>query len=894
MTGIPDAWGTPQYHLLVGACGQAEAHHDSYERTGSLRDLEFALAVFTEVLRVARNVDIRSTAANGLGTARWSRYERFGDLADLDAAVGLFRDALAMYPNERTPATPSFHANLGGVLRLRWRRTGVEADLVESVTQVRAALAATGPTHPRRAGRLTNLADGLLTLSLRYDDSSALAEAVEVSREAVTAAGPGDDLAGMLSNLAEILRLRYRSTNGRERVLLDEAVERGREAVAAAGDRHPLRARFESNLALVLVDRYAAGRHPADLAEAGRLAEHAVRATPEGHPNRAERMLVLAGIRRAEVTRLAAEVPRLREARRLARAARDAAAAVPEGHYLRADALLGEAAALTVWAVSGEPKAYQEAITILRRVARDPTAPVRVRVEAARRWANALLASSRGRDLAGARQAYHLAVELLPRTAPRRVTHADRERHLGAFVGLARDAAACAISAGDPLDALRLLEHGRGVLLGHALDARTELTELRRRRADLADRFEAVRNAFDRPEGIGFSSLPDDLTVPGEDRHALARDWDALLEEIRGVDDLAGFLRPPPVDDLLAEIARRGPVVVLNISGLRCDALVLAGGGVRVVPLRLSLDQVVDRARRLRAAVTRTNRPSLPAPLREEARSTVAETLDWLWATVAAPVLDVLAPPSGSRLWWVPTGPLTSLPLHAAGPADGPGVLDRVVSSYAPTVRSLVTAWRSRPAARTAVPLVVALPQTPGLGDLPNVPTEVRMLTARYPGSAVLLGARAVRRSVLDALPRHPWLHFAGHAVSAADGSADGHLVLHDHAAAPLTVADIARLRLTRAEIAYLSACDTGVSHEDLDDEALHVAGACHIAGFRHVVGTAWAIDDAVAPGVAADFYARLSGADDAASALHQAVRTLRAAQPDRPALWAPFLHVGP
>ncbi|WP_223884268.1 hypothetical protein [Micromonospora craniellae] len=212
MSGLPDAWGTPQYHLLVSVCGQAEAHHDTYERTGSLRDLEFAIAVITEVLKVARNVDIRSTAANGLGTARWSRYERFGDLADLDTAIGLFREALAMYPNERTPATPSFHANLGGVLRLRWRGTGIEADLVESVAQVRAALAATGPTHPRRAARLTNLADGLLTLSLRYDDSSALAEAVEVSREAVAAAGPGDDLAGMLSNLAGMLRLRYRST----------------------------------------------------------------------------------------------------------------------------------------------------------------------------------------------------------------------------------------------------------------------------------------------------------------------------------------------------------------------------------------------------------------------------------------------------------------------------------------------------------------------------------------------------------------------------------------------------------------------------------------------------------------------------------------------------------
>jgi len=137
-------------------------------------------------------------------------------------------------------------------------------------------------------------------------------------------------------------------------------------------------------------------------------------------------------------------------------------------------------------------------------------------------------------------------------------------------------------------------------------------------------------------------------------------------------------------------------------------------------------------------------------------------------------------------------------------------------------------------------------------------------------------------------------VHFACHAVSAADAAADGHLVLHDHATAPLTVADIARLRLPEAQLAYLSACDTGVPEEDLGDEALHIAGACQMAGFRHVVGTLWAIRDATAPAVAADFYAALTTADAAAAALHHAVRALRDAHPDQPALWAPYIHVGP
>lgn len=71
------------------------------------------------------------------------------------------------------------------------------------------------------------------------------------------------------------------------------------------------------------------------------------------------------------------------------------------------------------------------------------------------------------------------------------------------------------------------------------------------------------------------------------------------------------------------------------------------------------------------------------------ARTPSGGVLGWLWRTVAAPVLDALAAlpeftgaTKPTHVWWIPTGPLTTLPLHAATSADGSSVLDRVVSSY--------------------------------------------------------------------------------------------------------------------------------------------------------------------------------------------------------------------
>ncbi|HWS36439.1 MAG TPA: CHAT domain-containing protein [Actinoplanes sp.] len=846
MSGIPDPWGSPLYHLLAAATAEAERRHTVYEQTGRLPELESAIGTYLRVLDHAHNVDVRSAATNGLGTALWSRYERFGDPADLDSAIRLFRESLAMYPDEHTPAVPSFHANLAGVLRLRWRRTGDEADLAASVAAVRAAVAFTAAGDTRRAWRLTNLADGLLALAVRHDDSSALAEAVDLMREAVRTAGPGEAVAGMRSNLAEILRLRYRSTGGHDIALLDEAVEHGRAALAAAPG-HPLRQRFQANLALVLLDRFTARLRKADLSEASALARQAVAATPEGHPNRTERLLTLSAIRRMEATRGGSRA-------RLVAFAEDAVAATPEGHHLRSETLLNLGWALAYQAASGDAAVWDRAGEVFRRLATDPAVQVRARVTAAWQWANTALARD---DLATARTGFGLAVTLLPRTAPRRVTHADRERRLSAFAGLARDAAACAVRAGDPVDALRLLEHGRGVLLGHALGTRTELTGLR---PDLAERFAALRTALDRPDGAGFTAGESrGPELPGEDRHALAAEWDTLIQRIRSEPGFASFLRPPPTDDLIAATAVHGPVVVLNLSDLRCDAL-LIDGRVRVLPLRITLDEVTRRALRFRAAVAER----------------VDETVDWLRAVVTGPVLEVLDPPPGSRLWWVPTGPLTTLPLHAAA--------DRVISSYAPTVRSLVTAWRMPSAGPVADPLVVSMPTTPGLPPLPGAAAEA----AALPPGQVLTGEHAHRRAVLDALPHHAWAHFACHAVSAADGSADGHLVLRDQ----LTVSDVARLRLTGANLAYLSACDTGIPHENLGDEALHVAGAFHIAGFRHVIGTLWPIRDSLAAQVAAGFYARLSTADDAATALHGTLRELQADH--GPGEWAPYIHFGP
>lgn len=928
-------FGTPGYEQLLAVLGAAEESHTRYERTGRLPDLERALVLFDAVLDRTQNIDLRGAAMNGVGTVLWSRYERFGEPADLDGAITLFREALAPYGTEVTAVTPSYWTNLSGALRLRWLRTRDARDLTASVDAIRTALDSTPPGGARRSNRLDSLGDALLSLYHVHGDSAALAEAVGTFRAAVACAEPGtEEQTWARSNLAEALRLHHHQSPDGALGALDEAAVLARAVLAAVPRRHRLYPRFLSNLASILAERHQA---------------RAVDATPAGHPNLVQRNAVLASVRRLELigaADVATPAPGVldggggrRSTRRERRAVRawvrataEAYATTPEGHALRGLALLNHGSALgTRWVTEGDPHALAAAIDLYRKAASDPTMDVSVRVGCAHLWALSVIGGGESRspdDHAAAMEPFRLAVELLPRTASYRIGRMDRARQLGKFAGLAQDAAACALELADPELALRLLEQGRGVLLAQALDARTDTTDLLSRLPDeLAAEYARLIPQLDRPEAAAFiASGPagagrsgPGTPLAGEDRHALAERWDRLVAAIRREPGYGDFLRLPRTAEMLAGLGDEGPVVMVNISPLRCDALVLREGRVRCVPLTgLSHAEVVRRADAFLVAVRTAGDAGLPLSRQRDAQSDIRETLAWLWTAVTEPVLDALdfrtdGRPGGEspgRMWWIPTGPLTALPLHAAGrhENDRDNLLDRAVSSYAPTVNSLVHARRRqtagpdrRPTVPTA-PLVVAVPAPPGAGLVPleGARAEAALLAAR-PGARLLLDEQAVRRTVLDALPHHPWVHFACHAVAADGGAATGQVLLHDHDTAPLTLTDIARLRLPAAELAYLSACETTRGRGEYADEALHITGAFHMAGFTHVIGTLWAVDDDTSRELADHFYSAFAPRHPfpgrTAHALHTAVRALRDADEGyrlNPSLWAPYIHVGP
>jgi hypothetical protein len=444
--------------------------------------------------------------------------------------------------------------------------------------------------------------------------------------------------------------------------------------------------------------------------------------------------------------------------------------------------------------------------------------------------------------------------------------------------------------------AVELAELGRGILVSDELDARADLTELARSAPELAEDFTRIRERLDqqRPAGVDESDTTQ-VTAWLLQRRELAEQWDRLIDQIRQLRGFTDFLARPRIGDL-QQAAAAGAIVLVNSSEAGSDAVLLRPGSVDHVPLdRLRPADVEAHLGRLLGVERQGDELVGVAPT-----GATHDLLAWLWDTVTEPVLTALghsAPPADGevlpRVWWVPIGTLGLLPLHAAGLPGGTSALDCVVSSYTPTVRTLIQARQKRPSGRRTR-LSVAMRRTPGLHDLPGTVAEVSHLRRRYPGSAGLSDADATIGSVLDALPQADWAHFACHAANHPTEPSRSGLYLHD---AVLSVPAISRLRLQTGELAYLSACSTGQGSLVHADEVLHLASAFQLAGYRHVVATQWVVDDAIAARASRRFYDLLGdspSADPAAVILNEVTRELRDQYPGQPHLWAPFVHSGP
>jgi hypothetical protein len=400
----------------------------------------------------------------------------------------------------------------------------------------------------------------------------------------------------------------------------------------------------------------------------------------------------------------------------------------------------------------------------------------------------------------------------------------------------------------------------------------------------------------------------------------LSKELEDVLHEIRQIDGFGTFLVGPSESEL-KELAGSGPIIVLNVSRFRSDAFLLTSAGIRSICLPLlQFSDLLIYTDGFNELSSRDLRRYL------EGKQQLKTILEWLWDVAVEPCLRELGITHAPRddnswphVWWVSSGLLAVLPLHAAGYHDDTlsrTCLDRVVSSYVPTVRSLAYAQQNLakvPNSPTQNVILIPMAKTPSHADLPFVDAEIDHLTELLRKSSKInttIVSNPRRKELLSTIGNYQIVHFSCHGLASVKNPSESQLLLSDWETDPLTVSDLVFLNTQNSQLAYLSACNTAsTKNMGLLDESINLSSAIHLAGYPSVIGTLWSVFDEQSANVAKQLYelmytdAQTLDSTRSAVCLHTAIRTLREKTttipnfrrkvPNDPFVWAPFIHVG-
>lgn len=261
------------------------------------------------------------------------------------------------------------------------------------------------------------------------------------------------------------------------------------------------------------------------------------------------------------------------------------------------------------------------------------------------------------------------------------------------------------------------------------------------------------------------------------------------------------------------------------------------------------------------------------------------------------------------HITWCATGPLTLLPLHAAGIYNGIGktnILDFAVSSYTTTLRALIDSdaklKQNQARGNISKVLIISQPNTPGYCALPGTVEEAKTILKHTSAGHAhhLTHDTATTETVMREMSKYNFIHFACHGIQDVKDPLDSAFALYDR---KLMLKSLMGLSLKKAQLAFLSACETAAGDQKLPEEAVHLAAGMLAVGYPSVIATLWSIGDHEAPLVADKFYARLMGHDGSglnkakmspAYALHEATKSLREEVGEMNFVkWVPFVHFG-
>lgn len=843
---VDDHEGARMLHNL------ANMYEDLFSATGNVEMLERAIATATEAVTMTPEGHPNiADMSNSLAGKLMKRFEVMGNIEDLEEAIRIAEYAVNATPEDH-PYRAGCLISLGHTLWRRFERTGRSEDLEEAIGKVEHAVKATPRSSPDFAVRSNSFAAMLYARYERAGNTEDLQRAILATEEAITASPRGHPRLNMyLNNLSVLLVNRYEQT--REFDDLEDAIKRAGDSVRATREGHPSRAARWNNLGLVLKRRFEQTGNLHDLEQAIQSATYSMKATPEDHIDLSGRLNNL-------------------------------------GHGL---------------CLSPQQDQRDQALEYFKKSWTCLNGIPFHRVDAARQAVRMLKQRGQWREAATISKD---AIDLLPVMNNRSLDRQDQLHVVSKFSGLISDACALSLQVGDDAaEALKLLERGRGVIMGLLIEDRSEISQVRAVHPEQAALYDRLRIEVNQSTRMtGAFNTPEQRT---KSRIDLVAKLSVCINDIRNLPGCERFLLGPTSEELIS-LAGQGPIAVVNVTDLRSDAFIVSQAAIKCIQLP---EMTAAKVRNWAGLASDTSKDYITR------NKEYHQFLKDLWSVCVKHVLEEVQRDKGcekslTRMWWVGVGDASSLPFHAAGDHSKgctANTATQAISSYIPTLKALSyareRALTTKPSDLVPKLLIIAMPETPGQAPLRYTTDEMSAVQLATSGAFFSIPlVQPDARLVLAYLGQCDMVHFACHGVSDRIDPLNSYLVLQDSEPTipkidKITVRQISEASLSNARIAYLSACSTAENKaQQLADEVIHLASGFQVAGFSHVIASLWVADDQVCVEVAKGFYEHVVASLPArpsngavAAALHGSVEKIRSRYSKAPLQWAPFIHIG-
>ncbi|THV05600.1 hypothetical protein K435DRAFT_744894 [Dendrothele bispora CBS 962.96] len=891
-----------------------------FEHLGELRDIENAILVTQQAVDLTPDSHADKVSwLNNLGSAFQSRFEHLGELRDIENAILFMQQAVDLTLDGHADKA-SWLNNLGSAFQSRFECLGELGDIENAIHVKQQAVDLTPDGHANKASWLNNLGSAFQSRFEHLGELGDIENAIHVKQQAVDLTPDGHaDKASWLNNLGSAFQSQFEHLGNLRDI--ENAILVTQQAVDLTPDSHADKASWLNNLGSAFQSQYEHLGDLRDIENAIFFMQQAVDLTSDGHADKASWLNNLGSAFQSRFEHLG-ELGDIENAIHVKQQAVDL---TPDSHADKASWLNNLGSAFqSRFERLGELRNIMEAIVAYKKATENTSGCFLIRYNAACHWA---ILCSKHLNPFSALDAYTVVLKIIPQVVWFGQKFHHQYEELPKIGRTINAAAAMAISAGDLPRAVEWLEEGRSIVWKQILQLRTPLDELRQQHPDLADKLWRVSLALDNAGTSSFQSIDSKIKhksakEKAQNHHRMAAQYEALLQQVRELDGFSTFLRPKKFSEL-APAASNGPVVIVNVAELRCDALILCTSG-EIVPVLLptfSYRQAetlhLKLLSSLQAHGVRDSRNADRAThlAGKDISDHFISVLADLWFHVVQPILSELeqlyknAHHSLPHMTWCVTGALAFLPLHAAGiygdPTKNVNISDFAVSSYTTTLTAMLVSASKPKQDLTKTPsiLIVSQPDTPGLPPLPCTVIEVEAIQCYAPPDHTchLTHELATVAAVVDEMSKHEIIHLACHGIQDIKNPLRSAFALYD---GRLELNTLMRLSLENAKLAVLSACQTATGNENLPEEAVHLAAGMLATDYPSVIATMWSIGDRDAPLIADKVYANLLGCRDSsedqkgklnpAYALHEAVKHLREEVGERNfAKWVPFIHFG-